>query len=153
MFSIRTFVRPLAVALTLAVAAIPATAFAETNRPAPTAAKGGAKKGKEKHFPIEAQKFQELVDQRISKAREHMETALEAHHVPDVIKAQIRKDFESGASEVRAAAKRVGTDGTVTKDEAKEVRDLAKSLKEKAREKYLPGARKGKTEKKDKKNV
>jgi hypothetical protein len=155
MSSIRTFVRPLAVALTLAFAAIPASAFADSGRPAPAGAKAerpapaeakkGDKKGKHQHFPIEAQKFQEVVEKRIGKARDQMESAMEKHNVPDVLKTQIRKDFNDGAALVRAAAKRVGADGTVTKEEAKEVKDLAKSLKQKAREKYLGG----KKEKKD----
>ena len=146
MSSIRTLVRPLAVALTLAFVAIPASALADGARPAPADAKGGShappaakdgqKKGNHKHFPIEAQKFQEMVDKRIGKMRARMERAMEKHHVPDAMKAQIRKDFEDGAAQLRAAAKRLGADGTVTKEEAKEVKDLARSLKQKGREKY-----------------
>jgi hypothetical protein len=149
MSSLRTFVGSIAVAVTLALVAIPTSALADSGRPAAAdakgkrpaseEAKGGQKKGKRKHFPIEAQKFQEMVDKRISKARAHMERAMEKHHVSDALKAQIRKDFEVGAAQIRAAAKRLGADGTVTKEEAKEVRGLTKSLKQKSREKYLGG--------------
>ena len=67
--------------------------------------------------------------------------------VPEAKQAQIKKDFEDGAAAVKAAAARAGSDGTVTKAEAKEVRDLAKDLKQKAREKYMPG--KGQERRKD----
>ncbi|MCC6552893.1 MAG: hypothetical protein IT372_07715, partial [Polyangiaceae bacterium] len=143
--SIRTFVRPLAVALSLAFAAVPATALADSSRPAPADAKEGKEHGKGQRrdhdkkdrerpqFPLEAAKFQQIVDKRIAKAREHMERALDKHNVPDLLKAQIRKEFDAGAAQIQAAAKRVEADGTVTKEEAKEVRDLVKSLKRKAR--------------------
>ena len=155
MSSIRTFVRPLAVALTFAFAVAPASAFAEGGRPVPTEAKEGKGHGKKhgKHegkkdgahrkFPIEAAKFQQGVDKRISKARERLESVMTKRNAPDALKVQIRKEFEAGVVYVQAAAKRVGADGTVTKEEAKEVRDLAKSLKQKAREK-LGGGKKGK---------
>ena len=153
--SIRTFIRPLTVALTLAFAAVPATALADSSRPAPADAKAGKEHGKGQRkdqdkkdrkrpqFPLEAERFQNVVDKRIAKAREHMERALDKHPVPDALKAQIRNDFDAGTAQVQAAAKRVGADGTVTKEEAKEVRDLAKELKDKAREKLGPiaGAR------------
>lgn len=142
MSSIRNFVRPLAVAITLAIAAAPASAFAESGRAAPAETKEAKRKGR--HFPVDAQKFEQIVDKRITKAREHMERAMESHHVPDALKTQIRKDFDDGAAAVKAAAKRVGADGTVTREEAKEVKDLAKSIKQKAREKYGAGGKKNK---------
>ena len=156
MSSIRTFVRPLAIALSLAFAAIPATALADSSRPAPAEVKEGKEHGKGKgkdhdkkdrerpQFPLEAAKFQQIVDKRIGRARTRMEKAMEKHNVPDALKVQIRKEFDAGAAQVQAAAKRVSADGTVTKEEAKEVRDLAKDLKQKARGKL------GRAHKKDK---
>ncbi|MCC6557091.1 MAG: hypothetical protein IT372_29415 [Polyangiaceae bacterium] len=154
--SIRPFVRPLAVALSLAFAAVPATALADSSRPAPADVKEGKEHGKghgkdhEKkdrpQFPLEAAKFQQIVDKRIGHARKRMERAMEKRNAPDALRAQIRKEFDAGAAQVQAAAKRVGADGTVTKEEAKEVRDLVKSLKRKAREKYGRAHKKGKAD-------
>ena len=161
MSSIRTFLRSAAVALSLAVVAAPTAALAEEGkRPAPADQKGGEhgkgkgkrhedKQGKRKgrgqgevpQFPVEAKKFQEMVEARIAKAREHMESALGKHNVPEPIRAMIRKDFEAGAAEIREAAKKAAADGSVTKEEAKEVRELSRDLKREAREKYLPGGK------------
>lgn len=162
MSSIRPLFRPLAVALTLAALAVPSSAFADSGRPAPVDAKEGKEHGKEhgkhhgkhhgkkdgKHrqFPIEAPKFQKVIDKRIEKSRDRMERAMTKHNVPDVLKTQIRKEFDAGVAQVQAAAKRVGADGTVTKDEAKQIRDLVKGLKQKAREKYGHGAKKNKAD-------
>lgn len=142
-------VRIVASSLFLSIAALPAVAFADDNK-APTAKsdkdasphQGKGKKGKdrrehgEKNFPMKADAFKQLVEERIARARAHLDKALDKHEVPDAVRAQIKKDFDAGATAVRAAAGRVAADGEVTKTEAKEVRDLAKDLKQKAREKY-----------------
>lgn len=142
MSSIRTFVRSVALALSFAIAAAPAVALAEGNgRPAP-AEKGGqhGKDGKhegkgERHFPIEAKKFNEAVEARISKMRSRVEQAMEKRGVPEATRAQVRKELDLSAAAVREVAKRVSADGTVTKEEAKEVRKVAKEVKKNAREK------------------
>lgn len=152
MSSIRTVARSIALALSLAVAAAPAAALADdSGSAAPADAKGGqhgkrrgeeqGKKGK-RGFPVEAAKFQKMVEKRISKAREKVERVMEKRGVPEATRAQIRKELEAGAVFVRAAAQRAGADGSVTREEAQQVRDLAKDLKQKAREKL--GAGKGK---------
>lgn len=141
MSSIRTLVRSVALALSLAVAAAPAAAFADNSgSAAPAEAKG--KKGK--RFPIEAAKFQKSVEKRLDKARQKLERAMEKRGVPEATRAQVRKELEAGAVMVRAAAQRAGADGTVTAEEAKQVRDLAKNLKKTAREKLGAGKGKGK---------
>lgn len=161
MSSIRTFVRSVALALSFAVAAAPAVAFAEdSGRPAPAEGKKDGERGKHHgkrgergerkgrgqgerpQLPMDAKKFQELVEKRIAKAREHLEGAMDRHSVPEPIRAQVRKEFEAGAAAIREAAKSAGADGTVTKDEAKEVRELSRDLKQQAREKFR-GAGKG----------
>lgn len=137
MSSIRTLVRSIAIALSLAVAAAPAAALADDS--------GSAAQGKKgKHFPIEAAKFQKSVEKRLSKARERLERAMEKRGVPEATRAQVRKELEAGSVMVRAAAQRAGADGTVTAEEAKQVRDLAKKLKKTAREKLGAGKGKGK---------
>lgn len=161
MSSIRTFVRSVALALTFAIAAAPAVALAEdSGRPAPAEGKKdgehgkhhgkrgerkGRGEGERPQFPMDAKKFQELVEKRIAKAREHLEGAMERHSVPEPIRAQIRKEFDAGAAAIREEAKRAVADGTVTKDEAKEVRELSRDLRKQAREKLRPeGKGKGK---------
>ena len=161
MSSLRAFVRPLAVALSLAFAAAPASALADPARPAPAEAKGGKAEGKDhgkqhrkdrgegareghRRFPIDARKFQDRIGKRIVKSREHLERALTNPKVSDAVKAKIRKDFEASAAEVEAAAKRAGADGSVTKEEAKQVRDVAKALRQKVREGHGRGGKKGK---------
>ena len=144
MMSLRTFVRPLAVALTLAFAAVPATALAEGNHPRRDEAKNKGEHKKDRaQFPIAADKFQAHVEKRITKMRERIESRMEKRNVLDAKRVEVRKNFEAGAGQVREAAKRAGADGTVTKEEAKQVRDLAKSLQQKAREKHGRGGKKG----------
>ena len=136
-------VRSVAAALALTAVAVPATALADATPGTPPAARAGdkaAKKAKDKgakQFPMKAATFKDHVEKRIAKAREKLGEQLERHNVPQATRDQVMKDFEAGAVAVRAAADRVAKDGEVTQQEAKEVRDLAKDLKQKAREKYL----------------
>ncbi len=137
MSSLRRFVRPLALALAFTALAAPLAASAEEKGKQPRVEKIDKKKHGKGEFPMETVRFDEKVEQRIKHAREQMEQLLAAHPLlPDGMKSQIRKDFEAGASAIRAAAKEAGKDGKVTRDEAKDVRELAKELKEDAREKY-----------------
>ncbi|HVK65110.1 MAG TPA: hypothetical protein VM694_11565 [Polyangium sp.] len=126
-----SFFRPLAVALCLAFAAAPTVAFAgEGSAPAGATAKDEAGKKKRIAFPIPADQFTKHVEKRIEKARGHMESHMKEKNLPEADRAARRKAFDASATEVRAAIKRVAQDGTVTKDEAKEVRKLAKGLKQ-----------------------
>lgn len=146
----RSFVRPLAVALSLAFAAAtaasPALAEGKGDKSAEVAKGKGKGKGKARnkgeHFPMEGEKFTKRVDARISKAKEKLSGALSKHGASDADKTRILKEFDAGAATVREAAKRVAKDGTVTKDEAKEVRGLVKSLRKQLKDK-MPA--KGKT--------
>jgi hypothetical protein len=136
MSSLRTFARPLALALAFVFAAAPLAASAEEKAPAPKVEKVDKKKHGKGDFPIESAKFDETVEKKIAHARTRMEEMLAAHPVPEGIKKQIRKDFDAGADAIRAAAKQAGKDGKVTREEAKDVRELARDLKKDAREKY-----------------
>jgi hypothetical protein len=136
MLSIRPFVRPIAFAVALALCAAPAAAHAEGKE-------RKAETKKERKFPMPAESFNQMVERRIREAREQLFLAIDANPmVPDATKAQIKKDFDDGSAAVKALAEEVAADGTVTKEEADKVRDLAKDLAEKAREKYLPGSAK-----------
>jgi hypothetical protein len=132
MLSIRPFIRPVAVAVALALCAAPVAAHAEGSDK-------GAEAKKERKFPMPSESFNKMVERRISQARARMLQVIENNPmVTEAMRAQIKKDFDDGAAAVRALAAKVKADGTVTKDEAEKVRDLANELKEKAREKYMP---------------
>jgi hypothetical protein len=150
MLQVRSILRPLVVAMSLAFIAAPAAAYAGEGH-----AQAGAKDEKPregKRFPVAAEKFQKHVEKRIEHAREKLEQHMKEKNLADDKRAAIRKEFDSGAAEVRAAAKRVGQDGTVTKEEAQEVRELAKSMRQKAHEK-LGGKHRAKDhDKKEKKD-
>ena len=132
--------RSLAAALALVVA-VPAVALADATPAAPAAGRRDAKadkRGKKdgKQFPMKAATFKDHVEKRIAKAKTKLSEMLERHQVPAAMRAEVMKDFDAGAASVRVAADRVSKDGTVTQEEAKEVRELAKDLKQKARAKY-----------------
>lgn len=139
MTTLRQFIRPLALALVFATTAAPLAAFADEKTP--KVEKVDKKKHGKGEFPMEAVKFDEIVEKRIAHAREQMENLLAAHPLPDAMKEKIRKDFDAGAAAIRAAAKDAGKDGKVTRDEAKDVRELARDLKDDMREKYGKGKR------------
>jgi hypothetical protein len=141
MFSIRNIVRPAAVALAFALVAAPVAAHAEGKD-------RSAEVKKERKFPMPAESFNKHIEKRLTKAREHLVKALDKHNAPAATKAQATRDFDDGAKAVRALAAKVQADGTVTKEEAQQVRSLSKELKQKAREKY--GISKGKGKGKDK---
>jgi hypothetical protein len=134
MSTFRSLFRALAVASTLAFVAAPAMAFAGEGHPK-DAAKEEGKHGKGKQFPVAADKFQKHVDKRIEKARAKLEEHMKAKNLPEDKRAAARKAFDAGAAQVQAAAKKAGEDGTVTKDEAKAVRELARSLRQKGHDK------------------
>jgi hypothetical protein len=130
MLRLRSILRSLAVALALTVVAAPVVAQADEGR-APAGKDEGKHGGKyDKVFPVDAAKFEQHMDQRIAKLRERMEKAMAEHGVPEAKRAERRKHFDEGAAKVRAEVKRVGADGTVTKEEAQQVREVVRSLKE-----------------------
>lgn len=128
MMHVPSFFRPLAVALCLAFAAAPTVAFAGEGH-APAGAKAEAGKKKRVAFPIPADTFTKHVEKRIEKARGRMESHMKEKNLPEADRAARRKAFDASATELRAVAKRVAQDGTVTKEEAKEVRKVARGLK------------------------
>jgi len=128
----RTLVRPLFVALSLAfatTAAAPAFADgAEAKADAKPLAEAKPAKAKE-HFPMTAEKFTKVVNKRLENAKVKLEEGIAKHKVSDTEKAKLMKEFDDGASLVRAAAKKAGSDGEVTRSEAKEVQTLVKALR------------------------
>ena len=76
-------------------------------------------------FPMKADAFQQKIDARLSKAKTRLEKRIVDKKL-DAQKAQeLRNRFDARAQKVRAAAAEAEKDGTVTKEEAKTVRQAA----------------------------
>ena len=140
--SIASFVRPLVAFTVVSLVAVP-VALAQGHR--------GKDRGdlveqgkRDERFPMSAKEFSEDVEKRIRKTFDRISAKLDEHKVPAAKREEIKKAMEAGATKIRAAAAKVGADGTVTKEEAKEVRDLAKDLKKQAHMKHGKAKGKGK---------
>ena len=96
--------------------------------PAPAAA--AKKHGK---FPIPAADFKNASNERLAKAREKMEAHLKTKKVPTEKAQLIRARFDDVATKVNAAVAKVTADGSVTKDEVKEVRQAADKARKEGR--------------------
>jgi hypothetical protein len=106
----RMIVSALALALTTAVA-VPAFAH-----------------GDDVSFPAPAAAFQQHVVAKIARSRDHMEKAIVEHKIAADKAAEMRAKFEAGVAAVSAETAKVVADGTVTADEAKGVREIARQL-------------------------
>lgn len=136
----------------LAVAA-PTAAFADSARGDEVAQDGDGKgKGKKDVFPMAADAFKQKVEARIAKARQHLVDHMAKKGVDEAKQKDNLAKFDEAAKQVREAADNACADGTVTKEEAKSVRDLAKKLHHKAKGKKAEKGNKGKGKGKGKKD-
>ena len=94
---------------------------------APAMAEETGAKGGHASFPMPAAAFQQKVTARQTKAREHMEKRASKLSA-DEAKA-VRAKFDAGVVKVNAEVAKATADGTVTKDEAKAVKQIAKELR------------------------
>ncbi len=101
-----------------ALVSVPAIAQAATDAPPQHAAHEHAT------FPMTAAEFKTRVDTRTTKARAEMET--HAATLPADKARELRAEFDRGVARVNQEVARVGADGKVTKEEAKEVRKVAR---------------------------
>lgn len=76
--------------------------------------------GKGPNFPMPAATFQQHVNARQAKAREHMEKR--ASQLPADQANALRASFEANIAKVNAEVAKAVADGTVTKEEAQAVR-------------------------------
>jgi hypothetical protein len=136
MLRIQTIARSAAAALALALTAAPLTALADEPAAGAHHDHGRAREDHAKMFPMRGEAFRELVARRTDKAREHMDRMLAARKLPDALAAQVRRDFEAGAAKVKAAAEKVAQKGSVSLEDAREIRKLARDLIAEARAKY-----------------
>jgi len=92
-------------------------------------AMAGDKHGKhdKPSFPMPADAFKQKVDARQAKARERMEkraSSLSAEQAKE-----LRAKFDSGVAKINAEVAKATADGTVTKEEAAAVRQVAKEIR------------------------
>jgi hypothetical protein len=123
----RAFVLPLT--LGLALFALPA--FAKPSHGSGRRGEDAAQEGKkhEKKFPMPAAEFRAHVTKKTEHARTRMEAAIKKHNVGEEKAKEIRARFEAGLRKLNAEVDKVTADGTVTKDEAKAVRAIAKEMR------------------------
>lgn len=107
---------------------IPASAMAETKSPAGHHAKH------EGAFPMKADLFKKLVDGKIDKMKGHFDRGVAKRSLSHEQKAEIDKTLEGALKELHSAVDKVSSDGVVTKDEAKQVKELSEHLRSKVRE-------------------
>ena len=79
-------------------------------------------KGAGATFPVAGPEFQQKVTAKIEKHRAKMEAKLTEKNIPADKAAKIRARFAARSARVNAAVEKAVADGTVTKEEAKEVR-------------------------------
>lgn len=96
-----------------------------------TAAFAAAKeKGAHEHlvFPMKADAFNQIVEKRVTTIEARVDKRLAKSNLTDEKKAAVKKEVATGVAEIREAAKKAEADGTVTKDEAKDVRAAERKL-------------------------
>ena len=128
-----TVARLAAALIAAATFAVPMTSFAETK---PAAIERGHKQhgdGDKAQFPMKADEFRSKVEKKIEKIKARVEKGMEEHKLPAAQRAVITKAVDDAAKQVRGAVDKAALDGTVTKEEAKQVRELAEQLRAKVR--------------------
>jgi len=142
------FSRTIRIALAaVSLTALPAIAYAGGNgKDAAGHVKDKGEKGEKAQFPMKAAPFRAKVESRITKGRERLVAHLTKKNVAADKQKEILAKFDAATQQVRDATDKVCADGTVTKDEAKSVRELAKSLRHQGHDK---GKDKGKEARRD----
>jgi hypothetical protein len=128
-----TVARLAAALIAAATFAVPMTSFAESK---PASVEHGHKHHGDKdkaQFPMKADEFRAMVEKKIEKVKARVEKGMEEHKLPAAQRAEITKAVDEATKQVRGAVDKAATDGTVTKEEAKQVRELAEQLRTKIR--------------------
>jgi hypothetical protein len=103
------------------------TARAETKAPA------AHHHASESAYPMKADAFKKLVDSRIDRLKAHLDQGLGKRSLTPDQKAEIEKAMDGAIKELHAAVDKVSADGTVTRDEAKQIKALSEQLRGKMR--------------------
>ena len=118
-------------ALAAALSTLAVPAFAAVHAPVVAVrheGQAGRKEGNEKKFPMPAADFRAHFTQRTDKMRARLEEHIAKKNLAQDKADEIRARFNAGVAKVSEKVEAVCADGTVTKEEAQEVRAVAKSV-------------------------
>jgi pyruvate kinase len=110
-----------ALVILASVVVVPAVAFADDPPP------DGTHEAEHK-FPMAATEFRAHIAARIERHRSKMEEHIAARQLPKERADEVRARFAAGVAQINAKVDAACADGTVTREEAMQVRELARSL-------------------------
>lgn len=152
MKSIRSLIVPVVLALGMLSVASPVLAGAKDQRPAKELREDKADKRQKPNFPMKAEDFRKMVNERIEKIQARFDQMIAKRNPPAEKKAEMKKAFDEGIAKVKAAVDKAAADNTVTQEEAKEVRKAVKEQRKQMRAHLGKGKHKGGKHKGDKKD-
>jgi hypothetical protein len=120
-----------ALAFALSLASVSSSALAAPPAKANAAhhkAKGDKGDKDDKKFPMKAEEFKKLVAERVGKARERLEKHISQKKMDEDKAKVLRAKFDLAVAVLNRKVDKVCEDGTVTKEEAKEVRELVQKM-------------------------
>lgn len=135
------------IALGLSVVPV-SSALADSGAPDKAAAQKKVRRGDHaKQFPMKGADFLQKMDARSAKAKERLVHVLDRKKVDADKRKAVLADFDAGRAKVRAAAEVAAKDGTVSIEEAKTVRGVAKEARKAMKEKHGISGKHGKRHK------
>ena len=122
-----TLARIASALIAAAALVFPLTAQAEIKTPA------GHHTPSQGAYPMKSEAFKKLVDGRVDRLKGHMDHSLSKRSLSPDQRSEIEKTMEGAIKELHAAVDKVASDGVVTKDEAKHIKDLSEQLRTRMR--------------------
>jgi hypothetical protein len=122
-----TLARIASALIAAATLVVPCSARAESQPPQ------GHHQRHESAYPMKAETFKKMVDGRADRLKGHLEKGLEKRSLSADQKAEIEKAMDAALKELHAAVDKVSADGVVTRDEAKQIKDLSDQLRARMR--------------------
>ncbi len=128
--------RSMFAAALVTLSVVPAAAFADSspaNTGDGTSTHVRHDKKEKASFPMPAATFKSHVEKRIAKMRERVNGHIDKKNVPADKRKVILSKLDANAVKVIAEVDKLGADGTITQDEAKQVHTLARTLRQEAK--------------------
>ena len=122
-----TLARIASALIAAAALVFPLTAQAEIKTPA------GHHKAQDSACPMKADAFKKLVDGRVDRLKGHMGHSLSKRSLSPEQRSEIEKTMDGAIKELHAAVDKVASDGVVTRDEAKHIKDLSEQIRTRMR--------------------
>jgi hypothetical protein len=85
-------------------------------------------------FPMKADAFKKVADRKLELLKTHAERGIAKRSLLPEQKTAVERALDGGIKDLRAAIDRVAADGIVTREEAKQVKDLAAQFRAKLRD-------------------